>query len=1084
MTRNHEFYEKARIIDQAMLLNVVSEEVFPLLKELKYENYFFSVVRSVRWFKVLKDRGYFTADKAPGSKRALQEGYFTFPTWNALPYIEKITKQVAGPGKENYIDEVLRIIREVTQYHLDNQNSLDNFRTWWYFVNILLNLPASAIPPDITNLIPVWLDSKFDNSLPGSDIATKLLPKFLNSENSEDYYKAEKIIQAITAIKRKKSPEPERKGILGTKQYAETIVDSYWLEESFKANSKKIGEVCSEKLVMVIAERLKEAFRYEYSEHQLPLNVGENEYQICITHDKDFEFFCEVHRVLSEKDKYRSLEQKLLDGVELETDKVHNFAITNCLDKTTFVSKMIEGIREKPELKILETLLKKNAGGFYEGILSDYSYIWFPSIDIESEYSIHGAKQTLAIILRDILQAKAQIKPERTKKILASFFTQQYQYPLFKRMVIFTIAQNWDEFTEEFDALLKKDTAHDMFDNPYYQYDISQLLKRNVENLNMKQKERIRDIIEMGPTRWLPEEKQEEYIERWKQKWYSVLKSDSFFSKLYKKQTTIKLKTLELEIKPLQIQSRVGPGPSPLSREDLLAKTNSELVDFLTSFRTKDSWEGPTVGGLAQTLEAAAESDPGKFVEDLMPFVHVGYNYIYYLLSGLKSAWSQKKPMDWHKLLAFLQAYTNRDLFWNDELMVQDDERGANHQWVMGIIAELIQEGARDDVWSFPEELLVDAKQIVFTILDKEKQEEFLGDDALSHALNSLHGKAITTLLFLALRVASIDGKKGTVGKQKWAPDVKERYVALLEAGVVEAYTFLGYYMPNLYDLDSDWIKEKIQSMPRESKEPLWLAFMQGYLLGDRLYTNLYELMRPNYERALSRSFKNDDANRKLVEHIASRYLDGVENIEDPNGLFHKLLYPWELSQIENVVRFFWHNREYLAKTPSDMIIKKLPEELEQKRQRIISFWEWIYKHKFSSRDVTKLTDDETRILASLSKLTVFLRKIDEENVKWLTASIPHAKMDVGFDTPFFLEYLNDLKDADPKTTKHVGILLKQLAEASAPDFKKEDIQSIVDYLYETKVEENINNANDICNIYGSKGLHFLRYLWEKNNPL
>ncbi|MGB2981757.1 MAG: hypothetical protein WBC77_10980, partial [Candidatus Zixiibacteriota bacterium] len=148
-----------------------------------------------------------------------------------------------------------------------------------------------------------------------------------------------------------------------------------------------------------------------------------------------------------------------------------------------------------------------------------------------------------------------------------------------------------------------------------------------------------------------------------------------------------------------------------------------------------------------------------------------------------------------------------------------------------------------------------------------------------------------------------------------------------------------------------------------------------------------------------------------------------------------------------------------------------------------IDFWKWVYDNNFRPKDIDALTDGDARILASLSKLTVFLSRVDSDNAEWLMTSMPHTKMDVGFDAPFFLEYLNDLKDADAETTKHVGRLLKSLAETSAPDFKQEHIHSIVQHLYASGEAENIENANDICNLYGSKGLHFLRDLWEEYNP-
>lgn len=47
------------------------------------------------------------------------------------------------------------------------------------------------------------------------------------------------------------------------------------------------------------------------------------------------------------------------------------------------------------------------------------------------------------------------------------------------------------------------------------------------------------------------------------------------------------------------------------------------------------------------------------------------------------------------------------------------------------------------------------------------------------------------------------------------------------------------------------------------------------------------------------------------------------------------------------------------------------------------------------------------------------------------------------------------------------------------PDFDQKHIRSIIEFLYNNDVREN---ANKICNIYGSRGYEFLRDIFEKYN--
>jgi len=256
-----------------------------------YEDKFFQKRSEVKWFYELKKRGYFK----PNPNTAPQEtekGYFFIPQWNVLLYLEKVSQQVTTPGNEKYIDELLNIIRDVTKYHIQHDKILDNYRTWWYFVKILLNTPNEKIDNDILNLIPVWLESKFDNTLPASEIATKLLPKFMGSDKPEDLQKAEKIVDMVTQIKGiPKYSEQEKKEIREKYKHIfdkpeeertdeekleiaifrldeeepKTIIGTHYLLESFinQKNATKVGEKCSENVIFNLAEKLKSIFEKE-----------------------------------------------------------------------------------------------------------------------------------------------------------------------------------------------------------------------------------------------------------------------------------------------------------------------------------------------------------------------------------------------------------------------------------------------------------------------------------------------------------------------------------------------------------------------------------------------------------------------------------------------------------------------------------------------------------------------------------------------------------------------------------------------------------------------------------------------------
>jgi len=303
-----------------------------------------------------------------------------------------------------------------------------------------------------------------------------------------------------------------------------------------------------------------------------------------------------------------------------------------------------------------------------------------------------------------------------------------------------------------------------------------------------------------------------------------------------------------------------------------------------------------------------------------------------------------------------------------------------------------------------------------------------------------------------------VENKKGIEKEIKWSDDIKTIYEKTLKDKIIEAYTLFGQYMPNLYYLDKNWVENWVKLI-QPNKKVLWDAFMEGYLFGGRVYDNLYEIMRSHYLQAIDFKFKRNFEEGRLVGHICIGYLRGKENFEE-DSLFGKLLKKWKLSQIKGIINFFWMQRDYV--------------EEENITGKIISFWRWVYEKKY--KDKKNFNDKDKEILSELSRLTLFLPEINSENKNWLMLSAPYTY--ISFNSPFFIECLNYLKDKGD-SYKYVGKIFLKMLENSPPDFKKEDIRSIVNFLYQKGIKEE---ANKICNIYGSRGLDFLRNLYEKYN--
>ena len=945
---------------------MLNEKELEILDKIKnrtvYEDKFFEKKSEIKWFDELKKRGYFKPN--PNTQpQETEKNYFLIPKWNVLPYLEKVAQQVKIEGNEKYIDELLDIIKKVSKYKDSKGEPIDNYRTWHYFVKILSNLPNIKIPDKIIDLIPIWLSSRFDTTLPSVEIIRKLLPKFL-TDSPEDIRKAEKIIEYITFIKNipvSKEGEKDKK--------VELSVDPSYLKEGFEKYSEDIGRKCSEKVIEDLAMKIK-------------------------------------------------------------------------------------------------GLLKREEEGTYHSFYEELDYLDEPLY-------------MLTFILKRIIIAKAKSDIKTTQGILRNFFKDNYLY--FPKMALYVIGNDLNDYEEFFWGILVSDVKNIIFKNSSAFGDELKHILENLKELTKEQREMLKNKIEHSAKLEDFKEDQELYLALHKQKFYKVLSYDQSFNKLHTEMKNITKYNIELRPAIGKPEVSSGWGESPLTKEKILQMSNKELAEFLSTFKTADYWKGPSVNGLSNILEEVVKESPEKFIYDLDPFLRTGYLYVSDILWGIRNAWEDKKIFDWGKLFEFIREYTASEDFWNDTYTVKDDVRKANRFWVLGEIGELIKKGTIRDSRSFPVEHYPEAQQILFQIIDKmltDKEElsesQTTRNDFLTYALNSPFGKITKALFALAYSIKKFE--KETQHKQSvsWEINIKDEYELLLENEINESYVWLGSYLAIFYLLlDKKWTEEQINQISPKKNEQAWEAFMQGYLNSNKIDMGLYKLMRSHYETAMDYKFKKEHSLERLVQHICFVYLQGIEKIDDEEGLFGKILDRWDLFQIKEAIGWFWMQRDFIMEPIKN---KKQTEEtvrIAKMRELIIDFWRWVYQSKYKGKEQLKGEDKE--ILSELSKLAVFLEKIDAESYEWLSLSALYIHVD--FNASFFIKYLDNLKDKDKDAGEYVGKIFLEILKNSTPDYDQKDIRSIVEYLCASSFKKY---AEEICKIYAARGFEFLRDICER----
>lgn len=212
------------------------------------------------FFDALKTAGFFDPQKAPGPVPAEEPGYVRIPYWTPIDYLKHLAQLAGEKSDTELAGKVMAIVREVSRLRNENGKARDNYHTYRIFAEIIGLIPREALLKDDLNLIPVWLDGKFDNSLVGSALSKGIITRLLESEYPEDWEVACIILNYCTELKRgEEVPFNRRKNELVT------AVDGYFLKEIIKKHAEKLGSKVGRIASSMFIERIKEAFDGEGS---------------------------------------------------------------------------------------------------------------------------------------------------------------------------------------------------------------------------------------------------------------------------------------------------------------------------------------------------------------------------------------------------------------------------------------------------------------------------------------------------------------------------------------------------------------------------------------------------------------------------------------------------------------------------------------------------------------------------------------------------------------------------------------------------------------------------------------------------
>jgi hypothetical protein len=1060
ISNEQDYIQKMQFIDEVIndttgRFNINVKAVIEMIAEDEsLEKYLFSKIEDIKWLDILIENDFYNPKRVP---TPIKKGdRYSTPYWVQVDYLNKLLNNIDNLNESDII-KILNILQSVSSYKDDQGNTIDNFNVWNEFADMISKIPNKYITIGIIELTRTWTKSMFKIDFVAEKICEVFLDKFLSSNDPEDFSKVQIIVDVATSL------DADNNLIIN---------DYYFLKLFADKTIELIAQKCSMDFLKNFSNKVSQALRKETSRNVI--KSGNDEYLIKLTDDRE-------KYVVSIYATDNPLSKALFNDSDTDCELLYVKEVEYCTDDE-FTVCILEWLYQIFDMTEMQQNLQVIIRNLFYGLYSKGAYY-----SLYKPVHKHGnnTEELLLHFYKDVILKKFQIENIDDEKMgfLNSLLNNKYLSLI--KIALYVIGNLPDKYLTVIWSNLDSESMKLVFEESYFGDEL-RIVFENIRQIDEGNASKILKLIESGPFSKYSSSDSERFKKGWKIKRLNALKHIPCFNEYLNKNFDDIHSNIKLGPAIGEVESGWSTSEAPLKEGDLDKMPNADLARFMSTFTTQDRWEGPTVEALARMLKEHVKNNPEKYDSDLIPFMNSPYYYIYEIFNGLLSAWKEKRLINWENLLDFMFKYVNRDAFWQDTFIIDDDNWNANHNWVLGAFADLICEGTRNDEWAMQYNFVKEAKHIILFILSRViNLVEETNDDYLHYVINSIKGRVLEALICMSLYLKRNLSKENRPNVE-WDKELFGMFIKYLEADVIDSYILFGEYLPQFMYLDKAWCIRKIKEISYEDKN--WEGFMTGYLYSGTIFKDIYMLMKTHYKYSINHNFINEEVIERLANHLALGYLNSFEE-EIDNEVFNDMIENWDHKMINKIL---WHFGTYDQKLNNskdneededkeDIDKDDAPKQLKSKiRQKIIEFWDRLY-NRYKNIDTEDLKDEDKKLISDSIKLTGILESIDENSAEKIRFSIPYVE--VNYNSHYFIEKISTLSSELDSVENRliIGELLLDLVKDVVPIYPKEEIIKLVKYLYESKENKVKECADQICNIYAKHNIEFLRDICLEN---
>ena len=932
------YYSVSNRLDSFLKVEKPTEEMLGslsnLLKLESRHSYFFRNLEQKGWLEELYKNNFFSSDKNPGPREVDDKpGYYSMPYWSVLDYLEKISKENYKYNDEKISEILLKIIDAIITYKNDDGERTENYRTDYYLIKIISNLPSNKIKDEHFEFIITALKSKWDNLLAGGDFGELFLKRFIKNRERVLLLKSLKVI----------------------------------LEYSVNNTS--------------FSNKIESVFKYNY--------LGD------IFKD------------------YKS------DIIKIGKIDAFNYTLTK-LD----------------EIIALDT--------------NSFSILEIPTIE-EHEQTFSPENYVCQIIyfLRDLILSLSAFNQEITVLLFL-----RREHSIYHRLAIYTINKNFRYYkhlrnwlSNPLEAKFCKHELYELFkahSNQFTEDEIEQILKwTETKNYNIP----------------ADDPNYEEIIAYRKREWLSAILESNNGAVLSRFNELGKINSTNIEHPGFDIWhgSLIG-SISPLTIDDIKEKDFSELIQHFHDYsKEPKSFLGPSIEGFADSLILTIRHYPEKYIIYCDSIIESESHFKYCWIRGLHESWrDENKTFEPANILKIIKVILQSDTFWDKN----ENPEGNNYEnlFISNTIS-FLEDGLQNDSHAFAPLNLSIIKDILLTILNKDKSSVNDMSEYSMTVLNNTKGKIFHALFQYCLRYARLNNDL----QDKWDSDIKRIIEEMLNEKIDNPllYFVSGQFLPNIHYLNESWLIENFNKLFPKENWTNWEAAICGYLFFHPNPNQLYfKLLKDNghYLKAIKSSLNSErsDATSHLIRHMCIAYSYCINDFSIDDEIFQILLEQKRKDYFSNMIFHYWRPKGYLD-----------PKE----KDKILPLWKLLYKQH---KDLSNLELDKF-IISGCTKWLIHIREFDNEVYTLVFDSVKYID---DMDKYYLIQSLDvHSKDHIEEVAK---ILIELFSYGVSYDISRGKIGVLVDTIYNKGFKDY---GDKICIQHGEKGLDFLKNIYEKYNP-